>query len=197
MNPDIYDLGAMDDDEIIGAMNEKTIDSAIAAMVKINDGLYSALSSYKAAVTLGRWTSPVGLLLYSADDVGHAEWEVENWHTGALKWMTEGAKGVREGTIKPEDWGDLGVRFSESAKEIASKLADVGLATRAKQFASTMPESFRKVVHGAAKGAGSIVGPILGEIPWWVWGIAGTIGAIALLNAFSGAARSVRGIVED
>ncbi len=197
---DLYELGSMDDDEIVGAANEETISSKVKEMVRINDDLYKALASYKLAVSLGRWTSPLGALLYATDDIERATYEVENWHTGALKWMTDGAQAVRDGKVAPEAWGEWGIRLSESAREVGAKLNDSGIVSRAKSFASTMPESFKKAAQIFAKGAGTIAKPFLAEIPWWIWVVGGGIGLVVVLNAIggvtrevSGAARAVRG----
>lgn len=196
---DYYDLGAMDEEEIIGVENEETISKKVKEMVEINDSLYRALATYLALVSAGKWTetvlplAPIGILFYSADDLDHAKWEVENWHTGALKWMTDGAQALREGKVSSQDWGEWGLRLAGSAKEIAARLNDSGLVSRAKSFVSTMPDSFRKTLHAAAKGAGAIARPLLGEIPWWVWAGGGVIAFVFVANAVGNAARAIRG----
>lgn len=191
---DYYEIGSMSDDEIVGAENEEVLTAKIREMTVINDGLYAALAAYKSAVKLGRWGGgAIGLIVYSADDVDHATWEVENWHAGALKWQTDGAQGVRDGKVTPEAWGAWGIRLSESAREIASRLQDAGLASRTKQFVSTMPAAFGKTVATVAKGTGSIATSILGEIPWWVWGIGGIVAFVVVAGTVTDTVKVIRG----
>jgi len=189
-----WELGAMDDEEIGAAIAEASIKKLIDAMTKINDDLYRALGSYKAQVLAGRWLGgPIGMIIYSADDVPHATWEVENWHTGALKWMTEGATALRKGLITEKQWGDLGLVFAKNAEGMLVKLRDASGITRAKQFAATMPAAFKTVLKAAGEGAGAGLKAIGAGLPWWVFVIGGTAGVILLLGAVSDTARVFKG----
>jgi hypothetical protein len=189
-----WELGAMDDEEIGAAVAEVTIKKMVSAMTKINEDLYRALGSYKMQVAAGRWLGgPIGLLIYSADDVEHATWEVENWHTGALKWMTEGTNALRKGTITEKQWGDMGLVFAKNAESMLTKLRDASGITRAKQFASTMPAAFQTVLKAAGGAAGAGLKAIGAGLPWWVFVIGGTAGVILLLGAVSDTARVFKG----
>jgi len=189
-----WELGAMDEEEIGAAVAEATIKKMVDAMVKINDDLFRALGSYKAQVLAGRWLIPVGIgfLIYSADDVPHATWEVENWHTGALKWMTEGASALRKGTITEKQWGDLGLVFAKNAEGMLTKLRDASGITRAKQFAAGMPAAFQTVLKKTGEAAGEGLKAIGSGLPWWL--IAGglVIGTVVVLGAFTDTVRAVR-----
>ena len=200
---DPYELGAMSDEEISGEAQESILKRKIEEMIKLNEGLFAALKTYEDAIKRNAWYgmsagpfAPIASaalgILYAAEDMSKARWDVENWHTGALKWMTDGAQAVREGKIKESDWGGWGIRLSESAKEIAAKLADTSLVKRAKEFASTMPQAFAKTVSEAGKGVAQITKPLLGQIPWWAWGIGGTVAAIYVLRAVSDTVRAIK-----
>jgi hypothetical protein len=167
---DLYELGADD-----SPVPQSLIDRQKAALTKLNDALYSALATYKVKVGLGKWgLGLVGYILYSADDPAQAQYDVDNWHTGALKWQTDGANALLEGKITEAAWVDWGLRLAKNAEEIGAKLADSGILSRAKSFAEGMPAAMKKVL---GKGLGSIIPDPPGGGSWKPWIIGG--GALA------------------
>lgn len=167
-------------------VDETQISGQVSAMVDINDGLISSLADYKLSVLTGRWLIPGGAIVYAADDTSRADYEVENWRTGALKWMGDGAQGVRDGTVTWEAWATWGISLSDEAAGIAGRLNDAGLWTRTRQFAAGMPKSLGIVVGSVVDAAGQVIAPALGAagnllkplVPW----IAGGIALIILLK---------------
>ena len=132
------------------------------------------------------------MLIYSADDVKHAEWEVENWHTGALKWMVEGAAMLRSGKIEEAAWVKLGATFAKNAEVMLGKLRAGDAITRAKQFGSALPAAMKTTVKAAAGGLKEGINAVGAGLPWWLIGIGVVVAVVAVSGAVADTARAIR-----
>lgn len=110
----------------------------VSAMVKVNDALYAALAGFRSSAT----STNVDRMIY----------EVENWHTNALKWM-ESAEAASKTEAQFKGWKTWGLTLSRSADDIGSRMSSSTVGSAAYDFAANFPSSLGIVTKTVVKGA--------------------------------------------
>lgn len=109
----------------------------VAAMVKVNDALYAALAAFRS--------SPL------STNVDRMIYEVENWHTNALKWM-ESAEAASKTEAQFKGWKTWGLTLSRSADDIGSRMGSSTVGSAVYSFMSNFPASLGIVTKTVVKG---------------------------------------------
>lgn len=109
----------------------------VSAMVKVNDALYAALGAFRSSTT--------------STNVDRMVYEVENWHTNALKWM-ESADAASKTEEQFKGWRAWGVKISRSADDIGSRMGSSTVGSAVYDFAANFPASLGIVTKTVVKG---------------------------------------------
>jgi len=169
----------------------------IQALIPINDALYDALKWYQAqaiAVKLMPGVNAIAAILNSYP-VSRMEWEVDNWHTQALRLMADDnyLYDVAADDARFTLFSDTLDKFVSDASDIGFRLNHSGIRASVQEFMRTFPTALGKAAKMWWDTGGSVLraaGLDLGALKPYLIGGALLLGAAYLLPLLSKPSRS-------